>query len=56
MSEIIGGYYNTLSDKQKEVASKIEKLLEGLSVHDADRLLEKVKRSINDNTIIKSDY
>jgi len=47
-------YYDKLSDKQKEVAPKIEELLNGLSVADAIKLLYKVRLAIEEKGIIKS--
>lgn len=57
MSEQINNtasHYENLSDEQKDVAPKIEALLNGLSVADAIKLLYKVRRAIEDKGIIKS--
>lgn len=47
-------HYENLSDKQKEVAPKIEELLNGLSVADAIKLLYRIRRAIEEKGIIKS--
>lgn len=47
-------HYENLSDKQKEVAPKIEELLNGLSVAHAIKLLYRIRRAIEDKGIIKS--
>lgn len=57
MSEQINNtasHYENLSDKQKEVAQKIEELLNGLSVADAIKLLYRIRRAIEEKGIIKS--
>lgn len=57
MSEQINNtasHYENLSNEQKEVAPKIEALLNGLSVADAIKLLYKVRRAIEEKGIIKS--
>lgn len=47
-------HYEKLSDKQKDIAPKIEALLDGLTVSDAIKLIYKVRRAIEDKGIIKS--
>lgn len=47
-------YYGDLSDDNKTVCIKIEQLLSGLSVATSEYLLMKVKRSIQDNSMVLS--
>ena len=44
--------YENCSDKAKEIAPKIEKLLVGLSIEDATLLLTKVKRAISEKSLV----
>ena len=47
-------YYDNLTDKQKEVAIKIETFLNGLSLEDAQLIIRKVQMSVTGKAIIKS--
>lgn len=46
--------YSALTEAQRTIAPKIEKILDGMSVADAIKLLHSVRRAIEDKGIIKS--
>jgi hypothetical protein len=47
------GVYAYLSESDKQVALKIEKLLNGLAVDDASHILVKVRRSILSKSVVR---
>lgn len=49
-------FYSVLSDEAKNVAPQIEKLLLGLSVEDANRLLGRVRMAISAKSKVSVDY